>query len=236
MRAVAVIPTYNEAGNIVPLIREVLRQGAELEALVVDDNSPDGTGRLVREEAERNPRIHLLLRTRDRGRGSAGLAGFAKAIEMGAERIVEMDADFSHDPAHLPALLRASDSADIAIGSRFVPGGRDEERGFSRRAVSRFARTYLRRVLGLAVKDPTSGYRCFRREALAALMAAGPRARDPFIVAELLFLATRRGMRIVEVPIVFRNRREGSSKLHARTLLGYCVRALRLRLSAGGIS
>jgi len=231
MKTIVVIPTYNEAQNIMPLIGEVLRQRGDIEALVVDDDSPDGTWKLVKEAQGKNPRVHLLLRREKRGRGLAGLEGFTKALAMGADRIVEMDADFSHDPAYLPALLRASESADLVIGSRYVPGGRDEERGVMRRAVSSLARRYLKWILGLSVRDPASGYRCFRREALSSLMAGEIKAGDPFIIAEILFRSRRMGLRIAEVPIVFRERRAGGSKLSVLTLAGYCVKAVRLRLS-----
>lgn len=231
MKTIVMLPTYDEARNIVPLIDEALRQRGGIEALVVDDDSPDGTWKLVEEMGKKDPRVHLLRRMENRGRGLAGIDGFKLALSMGADRIVEMDADFSHDPAHLPAIIDASESADLVIGSRYVPGGRDEERGIMRRAVSSLARRYLRWVLGISVCDPTSGYRCFRREALSSLMREEIRASDPFIIAELLFRSGRLGLRIVEVPIVFRARRAGSSKLHPLTLLKYCVKALRLRLS-----
>ncbi len=225
------LPTYNEARNIVPLIDEALRQRVGIEALVVDDDSPDGTWKLVEEMGKKDPRVRLLRRMENRGRGLAGIDGFKKALSMGADRIVEMDADFSHDPEYLPALIDASESADLVIGSRYVPGGGDEERGIMRRAVSSLARRYLRWVLGISVCDPTSGYRCFRREALLSLMRKDIRASDPFIITELLFWSGRLGLRIVEIPIVFRARRAGSSKLRPFTLLKYCVKVLRLRLS-----
>jgi dolichol-phosphate mannosyltransferase len=234
MKAIVTIPTYNEAQNILPLISEVLKQREDLEVLVVDDDSPDGTWKLVEEASGKDPRVHLLLRKERRGRGLAGVDGFRKALAMGADRIVEMDADFSHDPVYLSALLDASDSADLVIGSRYVPGGRDEERSPARRAVSALARRYLRWILGVRVCDPTSGYRCFRREALSSLMDEEIRADDPFIIAELLFRCGRRGLRITEVPIVFRERRAGSSKLSALTLAKYCAKAVRLRVAEFG--
>lgn len=230
MKTIVVLPTYNEAGNVVPLVEDVLKQREGIEALVVDDDSPDGTWKLVEEMGKKDPRVRLLRRMEKRGRGFAGIDGFKQALSMGADRIVEMDADFSHDPAYLPALIEAAEAADLAIGSRYVPGGSDEERGIMRRAVSALARRYLRWVLGISVCDPTSGYRCFRRDALASLMQQDVRAGDPFIITELLFWSGRLGLRIVEVPIVFRARRAGSSKLRAFTLLKYCAKVLRLRL------
>jgi len=231
IRTMAVIPTYNEASTIIPLVREVVEQTRDIEALVVDDDSPDGTARLVEEEAKVMPRVHLLLRTKDRGRGIAGAEGFRRALDMGAERIIEMDGDGSHDPAFIPALLRASGPADLVIGSRYIHGGRDEDRSRSRRMVSALARRYLGIVLGAKVKDPTSGFRCYTREALTAIMAEPLRARDPFIIAETLYRCSRRRMRIVEVPIVFHDRTFGQSKLAAGTLVKYLFAALRLRLT-----
>ena len=229
MRTMAVIPTYNEASAIIPLVREVLEQARDIEVLVVDDDSPDGTARLVEEEAKAVSRLHLLLRRKDRGRGLAGAEGFRRALEMGAERIIEMDGDGSHDPAFIPALLYAAGPADLVIGSRHVPGGRDEERSRARRAVSALARSYLRLVLDVRVKDPTSGFRCYTRNALEVVMAEPLRARDPFIVAETLYRCSCRGMRIAEVPIVFRDRKFGRSKLGAGTLMKYLISTLRLR-------
>jgi dolichol-phosphate mannosyltransferase len=231
IRTMAVIPTYNEASTIIPLVREVLEQTRDIEALVVDDDSPDGTARLVGEEAKVMPRLHLLLRTKDRGRGLAGAEGFRRALDTGAERIIEMDGDGSHDPAFIPALLWASGSADLVIGSRYIQGGRDDDRSRIRRGVSALARRYLGIVLGVAVKDPTSGFRCYTREALEAITAEPLRARDPFIIAETLHRCSRRGMRIAEVPIVFHDRTSGQSKLAAGTLLKYLFSALRLRLT-----
>ena len=229
MRAIVFIPTYNEADNIIPLMEEVLKQDDNLEVLVGDDNSPDGTWKLVREEEKRNHRVHLLLRRKNRGRGLAGLEGFRRALEMGADRVIEMDADFSHDPRCIPALLRASDEADLVIGSRYVAGGKDAERGIARRFVSACARRYLSWLLGLGVKDPASGYRCFRGEALRLVMGEALTARDPFIVTEILYHCRRKGIKIVEVPITFHERRAGKSKLGALTLLRYLFSALKLR-------
>ena len=232
MKTVVVIPTYNEAKNIVLLLREVLKQDAGLEVLVVDDYSPDRTWMLVEQEARASLRVHLLLRRGERGRGRAGAEGFRKALEMGAERIVEMDGDFSHDPADLVSLIEASDDADLAIGSRYISGGSDGERGVSRRLVSSFARRYLRCVLGLGVHDPTSGYRCFREDAVRSLLSGGVSSVGPFFITETLFYCCRKGMRIVEVPISFRKRKSGRSKLGVMTLVKYLLQALKLRLKS----
>jgi len=231
MKIVVVIPTYNEAENIIQLIREVLAQREGIEALVVDDDSPDGTWRLVEEEASRNPGVHLIRRTAKRGRGLAGIEGFKEALRLGADLVIEMDADFSHDPKHIAALVDAASSADLVIGSRYIKNGGDEERGLVRRMVSALARRYLRLVLGVKVHDPASGYRCFRRRALDALLSDDIKAEDPFIIAETLFYCARRKMRIVEVPIRFKDRRRGSAKLGVFILLPYLFRAAALRFS-----
>jgi len=232
MKTVVMIPTYNESESIGSLIDELLQLPlGEVEILVVDDDSPDGTGRIVSERSEQDRRVRLLSRKERRGRGLAGREGFVLALSAGADRIVEMDGDGSHDPADLPRLLEpvGRGEADLVIGSRFVPGGGVEGREWFRDLVSWLARRYLRLVLGVAVHDPTSGYRVFSRRALEAIEPASLRADDPFIVAEVLFRVRKEGLRIVEVPIVFRPRRGGNSKLRLRTLAAYLWRAWALR-------
>lgn len=231
IRTVAMIPTYNEASTIIPLVREVLEQTRDIEVLVVDDDSPDGTAGLVEQEARVSPRVHHLLRAANRGRGSAGADGFRKALEMGAERIIEMDGDGSHDPAFIPAILRACGPAGLVIGSRYVPGGGDEGRSRVRKTVSGLARRYLRIVLGVKVADPTSGFRCYTREALAKITAEPLRSKGPFIISETLYRCARNGVRIAEVPILFHERMRGRSKLRPGTLAYYLFSALRLRVT-----
>ncbi len=232
MKTVVMIPTYNEAENIGPLIDELLQLPiGEIEILVVDDDSPDGTGRIVAARGEEDRRVQLLSRKEGRGRGLAGREGFLRALAAAAERIVEMDGDGSHDPEDLPRLLEpvGRGEADVVIGSRFVPGGGVTGREWFRDLVSSLARRYLRLVLGVAVHDPTSGYRVFSRRALEAIEPETLRAADPFIVAEVLYRARIKGLRIVEVPIVFQPRRGGVSKLRPRTLAAYLYRAWTLR-------
>ena len=232
MKTVVMIPTYNEADNIGSLIDELLRLPiGEVEILVVDDDSPDGTGRIVAAREEKDRRVRLVSRKEGRGRGLAGREGFLRALADGAGRIVEMDGDGSHDPDDLPRLLEpvGRGEADVVIGSRFVPGGGVADREWFRDLVSSLARRYLRLVLGVPVHDPTSGYRVFSRRALEAIDPETLRAVDPFIVAEVLYRARTKGLRIVEVPIVFRPRRGGVSKLRPRTLAAYLYRALALR-------
>ncbi|MDP8236200.1 MAG: polyprenol monophosphomannose synthase [Candidatus Erginobacter occultus] len=233
MKITVMIPTYDEAGNIGSLIDELLLLPLEeINILVVDDDSPDGTGKIAAGRAERDGRVRLLSRKDERGRGRAGRAGFLRALTDGADLVVEMDGDGSHDPADLPRLLEPirRGEADVVIGSRFVPGGWVEGREWSRDLLSALARCYLRLVLGTPVHDPTSGYRAFKRPALEAIDPGSLAAADPFIVAEVLYRCRQKRLRIAEVPIVFRPRRSGVSKLRPRTLFAYLFRAGWLRL------
>lgn len=229
MRTIITIPTYNEAENIARLIRTIRSLGPEYEVLVADDDSPDGTWHIVQEVARTDPGVHLLHRTQNKGRGSAGSHAFQVAMEMGADRIGEMDADFSHDPRHLPALVKALDDADVVLGSRAVPGGGESGRPFSRRLITRLANLYIRTVLWLPVRDCNSGYRMFRRRVFEAIPPLSLRAKGPDIVQELLFKCHKKGFRIVEIPIHFVERAQGMSKLDLKRLYrGYTV-VLHLR-------
>lgn len=237
MKTVIVIPTYNEAAGIGSLIDELLLLPLEdAEILVVDDDSPDGTGEVVSGRGDKDGRVRLLTREKDRGRGRAGREGFLKALADGAELVVEMDGDGSHDPVDLPRLLNPlrAGTADVVIGSRFVPGGGVEGRERFRDLVSSLARGYLRLVLGVEVHDPTSGYRAFSRRALETIDPCGLKSADPFIVAEVLHRCRKQQLRITEVPITFRPRRGGASKLRPRTLLAYLYRAWLLRFGRFG--
>ncbi|OGS18450.1 MAG: hypothetical protein A2219_08765 [Elusimicrobia bacterium RIFOXYA2_FULL_50_26] len=230
MEIMAMVPTYNEAGNIRQLITAILALPLDAGVLVVDDNSPDGTARIVSELAESEPnRVALLLRTENRGRGRAGIEGFKKALAMGAQFVVEMDGDMSHAPRFITEFRRAIENADVVIGSRYVDGGKDESRTFMRRAVSSFARKYLAFVLGVNVQDPTSGFRMFRREALEKILPCLT-ARDPFIVTEVLFHLKKNGFKIAECPIEFMPRGAGASKLKPSTLFKYLLRVWKLKL------
>ncbi len=226
------IPTYNEAANIEAVISGVLAAvGEDLEVLVVDDSSPDGTGKVVEEIGRRDPRVSLLSRPGPRGRGRAGRAGLLLALERGADAVVEMDGDGSHDPEAIPRLIEALAGADVVIGSRFLPGGEAIDRGWLRDAISLAARRYLKLVLGIKVSDPTSGYRLFSRNALEKIDPSTLTARDPFTVTEILYRCHREGLKIREVPIVFRDRRKGESKLKTSILFKYFFRVLKLRFS-----
>ena len=225
----AMLPTYNEAENIRPLIAALLAVAEGMEVVVVDDDSPDGTWRIVGEMAERDPRVHLVHRKGVRGRGSAGVAGFRYAVEAGADLIVEMDADWSHHPRHIPTMLVAARTADVVIGSRLVPGGSESGRTRIRRRITGLANAYVRTVLGLRVRDCTSGFRVFRRQALERIDLSRMRSNGPAIVQEILMACKRAGCRFVEVPIHFDPRRAGQSTLTVRILLTGLVSVLCFR-------
>ena len=229
MNIVVVIPTYNEREGIESLIREVLSLSLELNILVVDDNSPDGTGAIVSKLAEESPKVRLLTRKKRKGRGSAGVDGFKTALEMGADLIIEMDADFSHHPRHIPDFLANANDYHVVLGSRFVPGGADRDRGMLRKMVTRLAGLYVRASLGIRIRDVSSGYRCFRREVFEKVDLEDMISAGPSIVLELLYKVCLNGFRVKEVPIVFKDRRQGETKLDTITLLETLVMVLRLR-------
>jgi dolichol-phosphate mannosyltransferase len=217
-----ILPTYNEAENIGAIISasaEVLA-GAAPEGfcvLVVDDGSPDGTGAIVEEMAAEHQWLEVVHRTQKNGIGPAYLAGFRHALDRGAGYVMEMDSDFSHDPADLARLLAAvREGADLALGSRYVPGGGVSDWGLLRRLISEGGSTYARWVLGLKVRDLTGGFKCFRREVLEAIHFDGVRSRGYAFQVELTYRAVRAGFRVVEVPIVFRDRQQGQSKMSWR--------------------
>lgn len=232
-KTIVTVPTYNESLNIVPLIDELLATGVPgLEILVIDDDSPDRTWALVDEAARRDTRVHLLRRLGERGRGTAGVAGFERALELGADHVFEMDADFSHQPRYLPAMaaLLTSGSADVVIGSRYVAGGQDFDRGAARQLISTLARRYIQVVLGLTgVEDVTSGYRGFTRAALEAVQVQTLTSRGPSIVSEILFRASRRALRIREIPIEFIDRKRGTSTLTTKILIDNLLFMPKLR-------
>ncbi len=232
---ICTLPTYNEADNILPLVRELLALGPQYRVLVIDDDSPDGTWRLVAEAARDEPRLSLLHRTSDRGRGRAGRDGFLEALRLGADVVVEMDADFSHQPSYVPGLvarLEHPDPVGLVLGSRGVPGGRDAERGLLRRALTLAANAYIRLLLGVRVRDCNSGFRVWRRSTLERIAVAETFARGPAIVQELLFKTARAGIPIAELPIEFKNRAAGDSTLTLRTLVSGYVAVLKLRILA----
>jgi dolichol-phosphate mannosyltransferase len=230
-----VLPTYNEAENIEPLVRAVLPRlaetGREHHVLIVDDGSPDGTGDIAdRLAAELDP-VRVLHRDRKEGLGRAYLAGFELALGEGAELLMEMDSDFSHDPADVPRLVAAADAADLVLGSRYVPGGGVANWGLLRRMLSRGGSAYARVVLGIPVRDLTGGFKCFRRSVLERIDLERVHADGYGFQIELTYRAVKAGFRVAEVPILFREREVGSSKMTARIALEavWKVPALRFR-------
>ncbi len=218
MKTMIMIPTYNEAENIEKLVTEIFGYAPGVDILVVDDNSPDGTGQIIDSVSAQDPRVHILHRKKLRGRGLAGIAGLRYALNWGAEAIVEMDADFSHHPKHLPDLLKGLEEADVVLGSRFVRGGADVGRGWLRHAITVFANWYIRMILGLKIRDCTSGYRVFKREVLEAIDVDSLISRGPAIVQEILYSSILSGFRVKEVPIVFIDRQRGNSSFNFRIM------------------
>jgi dolichol-phosphate mannosyltransferase len=220
-----VLPTFNEAGNLEAIVDAALAQlevCAEpgFRVLIVDDSSPDGTGELADGLASTHEQVEVLHREKREGLGPAYLAGFRRALDAGAGYIFQMDADFSHDPADLGRLLAAiAGGADVAIGSRYVAGGGVEHWGLLRRIVSRGGCAYARRVLGLQVRDLTGGFKCFRREVLEAINLDTVRSHGYGFQVELTQRAVQRGFAVREVPIIFRDRRHGHSKMSPRIAL-----------------
>jgi dolichol-phosphate mannosyltransferase len=233
-----ILPTYNEAENIEPLVRAVLPQlestGLEHTVLIVDDNSPDGTGEIADRLAAETERVRVLHRPHKEGLGRAYLAGFEVALAEGAELILEMDSDFSHDPADLPRLIAATGAADLALGSRYVPGGGVLDWGIVRRALSRGGSAYARLLLGVPVHDLTGGFKCFHRRVLETIDLKGVHADGYGFQIELTYRAVRAGFTVTEVPITFRERRVGRSKMTARIALEAVWKVPALRLRRGG--
>ncbi len=216
--ALVIVPTYDERDNL-PLVAERLMRHRDVRLLVADDQSPDGTGDVADALAREYPgRIDVLHRTGRRGLGRAYVDGFRIALATKADVVCQMDADLSHDPAQLPSLIAATSFADLVLGSRYVPGGTVVNWPLQRQLLSRAANTYIRTVTRLPARDCTTGYRCWRREALAALPLDRIRSEGYSFLIETLFMAARGGCRITEVPIAFVERRQGQSKLSSAVL------------------
>jgi dolichol-phosphate mannosyltransferase len=231
-----ILPTYNEAENVEGLVRAALVQlettGLEHTILVVDDGSPDGTGRIADRLADELGPVRVLHRGRKEGLGRAYLAGFALALDNGAELILEMDSDFSHDPADLPRLIAAAHAADLVLGSRYVPGGGVTSWGRLRRLVSRGGSAYARILLGVPVRDLTGGFKCFHRRVLEAIDLEHVHADGYGFQIELTYKAVRAGFKVAEVPILFRERSVGKSKMTARIALEAVWKVPLLRFRA----
>ena len=228
-KTIVFIPTYNEKENIARLVKEILKYNVEI--LIVDDNSPDGTWKIAKELAKKHKNVHLLLRKGNRGRGAAGKEAYKWCLEHNADYIIEMDADFSHDPKYIPEIIKNLKEYDVVIGSRLMKQGEDIGRSLLRRAVTRLANLYIRILLGIKVKDCNSGYRGFNREALESINIDELFSKGPAIVQEVLYKVHLKGCRIKEIPISFKNRTKGHSKLTVKELAaGYWV-IIKLKLA-----
>jgi dolichol-phosphate mannosyltransferase len=215
-RLLVVVPTYNERANLPLVVPAILQQDPRIEVLVIDDNSPDGTGQLADEMAASTPRVHVLHRPSKAGLGKAYLAGFRWALDRGYDLIFEMDADFSHDPRFLGDFVRAASNADLVIGSRYRTGVNVINWPISRLLLSIGANEYARWITGLPLADSTGGFKCFRREVLEAIDFDKVRSNGYAFQIEMSFRAWKKGFRLVEIPIVFTDRVEGQSKMNKR--------------------
>ena len=231
MKATICLPTYNEAENLERMLRALGSSGARV--LVIDDNSPDGTGAIADRLAEELGYVDVLHRPQKEGLGPAYLAGFERALADGAELVLELDCDFSHDPADVPRLLEAAEQgADLVIGSRYVEGGSIGDWGFTRKLVSSGGSWYARLVLGVPVRDLTGGFKCFRRAVLEAIDLGAVDTRGYAFQIEVTYRALRKGFRVVEIPIRFTDRTHGGSKMSRTIVLEAVTKVPRLRLQA----
>ena len=232
-KTLVVVPTYNERENLRPLAEALLALGEHIEVLAIDDNSPDLTGQVAMALSREHARMRMLLRPGKMGLGSAYVAGFRYALKGTYQRVVTMDADFSHDPAYLPDLIALTAESDVAIGSRYVSGGGTRNWGLRRRLMSRLANWFARVWLGLPARDCTAGFRCYRREAIERLPMEGMFSRGYGCLVEILYRLVREGCTVGEAPIIFVNRRAGRSKISAREVLAGVSVLWRLRRSYG---
>lgn len=226
--AVVLLPTYNESQNICGIVPAIL-DAAPVDVMILDDASPDGTGTLADELATKSPRVTVVHRAEKLGLGAAYIDGFRRALAAGYERVLEMDADFSHPVAAIPTLLRLTDDADIALGSRWVPGGGTQNWPWHRAAISRSGSFYARTLLGVQVRDLTGGFKCFRREVLTQLPLDHIRSTGYAFQVEVTYRALRMGFRVVETPIVFVERERGVSKMSRRIVFEAVYRVPQLR-------
>jgi dolichol-phosphate mannosyltransferase len=228
--ATVCLPTYNERENVERIVRALVALGVCV--LVIDDNSPDGTGAIADRLAAELDGVSVLHRAKKEGLGPAYLAGFERALADGADRVLEMDADFSHDPADVPRLIAATENADLVLGSRYVRGGRTENWGLVRRFISRFGSLYAQALLGLPVRDLTGGFKCYRREVLEALPLDEIHSKGYAFQIETTYRALRLGFRVEEIPICFTDRVEGGSKMSKAIVAEAIWKVPALRLAA----
>jgi dolichol-phosphate mannosyltransferase len=231
MKTLIIIPTYNEIDNLRPLLTQIFSYAPETYILIVDDNSPDGTGKLADEIRIENPQVNVLHRPGKQGLGTAYIAGFKYAIEHGYDAAFEMDADFSHDPRYLPDFLKAIENADLVIGSRYIPGGDTPNWSMLRRLISGGGNIFARLVLGIPVHDSTAGYRCYRREVLESIDLDTIQSQGYAFQVELAYRVMQHGFNIVETPIVFMDRRVGKSKMSRKIVIEGFTYVLKARFS-----
>lgn len=224
------LPTYNERKNIRIIAKTIFRYAPQAEIVVVDDNSPDRTAEEVRKLAKKDKRVHLLLRTRDKGRGYAGRDGFLYCLKHKADIVIEMDADLSHNPKYIPELLNYIKKYDVVIGSRFVPGASDSERSVFRRTITYLANYYIRALLGVGVHDCNSGYRCFRRTAMKAITPELLFSKDADTVQEVLYKLILTKQSIKEIPIAYEERKYGETTKKTSDYLRGLYIVLKLKL------
>jgi dolichol-phosphate mannosyltransferase len=231
MKTLIIIPTYNELDNLRPLLNEIFTYAPETDILIVDDNSPDGTGDLADEIHDQNAQVHVLHRPGKQGLGTAYVAGFKYSIEYGYDAAFEMDADFSHDPRYLPDFLQAIEHADLVIGSRYIPGGDTPNWSLLRRFISGGGNIFARFMLGIPVHDCTAGYRCYRREVLEHIDLDTIQSQGYAFQIELAYRVMKHGFKIVETPIIFQDRRVGKSKMSSKNIIEGFAYVLRTRFS-----
>jgi dolichol-phosphate mannosyltransferase len=236
VRVVVCLPTYNERENLEPMVHALdevlLRHDLDARVLVIDDSSPDGTGDIADRLVGEFPFLSVLHRPEKEGLGPAYLAGFVWALATDADRVVEMDCDFSHDPEDLPRLVAATENADLALGSRYVEGGGTRNWGLGRRLVSRFGSLYARVILGVPIRDLTGGFKCFRRAALEEIGLEQIKTKGYAFQIETTYRAIKAGCRVLEIPIVFAEREAGKSKMSRAIVLEAMVKVPGLRLQA----
>jgi dolichol-phosphate mannosyltransferase len=231
MNTLIIIPTYNERENLRPLLQEIFSYVPETDVLIVDDNSPDGTGKLADQIQHENPQVRVLHRPGKLGLGTAYIAGFKYALAHGYDVAFEMDADFSHDPRYLPDFLKAIEDADLVIGSRYIPGGDTPNWSPLRRLVSGGGNIFARFLLGIPVHDCTAGFRCYRREVLQRIDLDAIQSRGYAFQVELTYRVMKQGFKIVETPIIFLDRRLGKSKMSRKIMVEAFAYVLRTRFS-----
>jgi len=229
-KTTVVVPTYNESDNIAILAQEILSLPVQL--VIVDDSSPDGTGEIADEWARKDSRLFVLHRPCKMGLGTAYIVGFKRALSLGADRVITMDADFSHHPRYIPTLLTRSETADLVIGSRYFDGGGTLNCTLARRVLSRSANIFARLALGLRAHDCTAGFRCYRQEVLESIDLDTIFSDGYSFLIEILYRSQKMGHRIEEVPIIFEDRRRGASKISQGEILKALYTVIRLRLTS----